>query len=272
MNKAKAAFTAAIILVVSGATAVCWYLNENGIIGETDDVSAQYVDTVEDANVYDGNDYYLNEDDGEEPDAEQSVQTTVMDSDEPEDIEKDNQNTDNTGINEFLSIFSKLYFCANDSYSKNAPDSYELLKFAYLYETVFNGGAKTDLKYTDDDVGAYNGIEADAAQEIIDRFFGVQISRESVYTENTYAFFKYEDGYFYTPAADGIGHENLTVSDSVVRNGDNISVEFTVYSQGVSCDMTAEQARTNGTEYASGRAEIRIVENDFQLIYYSVTE
>ena len=63
---------------------------------------------------------------------------------------------------------------------------------------------------------------------------------------------------------------NVTVADTVMQSADRIFVTFTIYSEGVTSDMTAAQAKKKGTMYASGSAEILDTENGFCLIAYSV--
>ena len=282
MNKAKALFTAAIIVIVSGASAVCWYLNENGIIGnDGGDMTAPdgYVAEYDEKNDINANVDNADGADNEEKQESKTEKTTAAsDEDDAKDENAENNKSDNSvqkienadEINEFLSIFSRLYFSEDKSYSKNSADTYELLKFAYLYQVVYGGGKGTVTEYFDDDIGAYNGIQADTAEKIIDKYFGVGISRESVYTEKTYSFFKYIDGYFYTPAADGVGYSDLVIVDSAVKRGNTVAVEFTVYSDGVSLGMTADEARKKGEKYADGRAEIDVSDGGYVLTYYSV--
>ena len=279
MNKAKAIFTAAVIAVVAGASVVCWYLNEEGIIGNSEDISGQDSYISADGDYADSHDDYYEYDDNEKTEntTEKNAQDSDVEADEDVGNEQKNDNvqTDNgsnTQLNEFLSTFTKLYFSESRAYKEKSPDSYELLKFAFLYEKVFNDSENIQTKYSDDEIGVYSGIKASAAEDILDEFFGITVELNSVYTENTYSFFKYEDGYFYTPAADGIGYMNLAVADSVVKDGSIISVEFTVYSDGVSCDMSSSQARANGEKYASGRAELREVSGGYHLIYYSLNK
>lgn len=290
MNKAKALFTAGMIVVVAGTSAVCWQLNEKGMFGSGDDsTDTQDSYVVEDENNnYEDDHIYYNEKNnnadngnGEEADntGKTAESTTVKDENddviENNDGEKQNElpyDIDTTDINEFLSTFSKLYFSENGRYSAVAPDSYELLKFAYLYAVVYNGGSGTVTEYFDDDIGAYNGISFSQASSIINEFFGVTIAEKSVYTEKTYSFFMYKDGYFYTPAADGVGYDNLTVVDAVEQQDDTLTVKFTVYSQGVSCDMSSAEAKRNGQKYAEGNATIVVDGNDYRLESYFVSK
>lgn len=272
MNKAKALFTVGVIVVVAGASALCWYLNDKGLLSpdeKTSDIQDSYA--VDDDNYHeDGNaeenDFIVEE----EP--QNQNETTTEKTENKQENEKNAQEEidDLTDLNEFLSTFSRLYFSENGSFSSDAPNEYELLKFAYLYAVVFDSGEGTVTEYFDDEIGAYNGISAYDAEYIINKFFGIKISRKDVYTESTYSFFKYDNGYFYTPAADGVGYENLVVVDSAVKNGDTVSASFTVYSEGVDCSMSSAQAKKKGISYADGKTEIIIENGEYKLVYYSI--
>lgn len=272
MKKAKALFAAGIIVIVAGASALCLYLNDNGKLSFGNENAV----TEENAAVPDADYDYVIEDDVPEnnvgEDNAVSQTTTEVNVDDEENIPEDTEKVDTVAINEFLSIFSRLYFCNNDKHSENNPDKYEMLKFAYLYAEVFENGAGIRTEIFDDDIGIYNGISEEDAKRITEKFFGMSLKSESVHTENDYQFFMYSDGYFYTPAADGLGYVNLSVVDSAVKNGDTITVAFTVYSNGVRCDMTSEQAKKKGTVYASGKAEIQLENDNYRLISYSVKE
>ena len=51
MNKAKALFSGAMIIAVAGASATCWYLNDKGMLGNSETTTLQaYVE-------YENNDY-----------------------------------------------------------------------------------------------------------------------------------------------------------------------------------------------------------------------
>lgn len=274
MNKAKALFTVGVIVIVAGASALCWYLNDKGLLTPDENVS----DVQDSYEAYDDGDNDNKSDDAHVRDPaveneEPQQKETTTESAEKEQADKENADEkidDLTALNEFLSTFSSLYFSENSSFSSDSPNEYELLKFAYLYAVVFDSGKGTVTEYFDDEIGAYNGISADNAEKIIDKFFGVSISRKDVYTENTYSFFKYDNGYFYTPAADGVGYENLVIVDSAVINGNAVSVSFTVYSKGVDSSMSSAQAKKKGTSYAEGKAEIVITDGEYKLVYYSL--
>lgn len=278
MNKAKAMFTAGIIVIVAGASALGIYLNEKGIIGvEPDNVPESNVEQNDDYENNNGNNDYYNENNDY---VDKSDMTIADNNDKQDDNEKendnksDNDNNDDTSdyqqINDFLSIFTKLYFSENKKYSEKTPDSYELLRFAFQYEKIMNNRNNIVTKYTDDSIGVYEGMKVSDVESIIGKFFGISVEQDSVYTESTYSFFKYENGYFYTPAADGVGFDNLAIAKSVTKNGAVLSVEFSVYSDGVTTNMTAYQAAQTGAKYANGRAELRETESGYVLIFYSL--
>lgn len=272
MKKAKALFAAGIIVIVAGASALCLYLNDNGKLSFCNENAVTEENAVAPDAEYD---YVLEDDEPEKNVAEENVTnqtTTEVSADDKEETPEDAEKVDTVAINEFLSTFSRLYFCNNDKHSEKNPDKYEMLKFAYLYAEVFENGAGIRTEIFDDDIGIYNGIGEEDVKRITEKFFGMSLKSESVHTENDYQFFMYSDGYFYTPAADGVGYVNLSVADFAVKNGDTITVSFTVYSDGVSCDMTSEQAKKKGTVYASGKAEIQVKDDNYRLISYSVKE
>lgn len=264
MKKAKALFTAGIIVIVAGASAVCLYLNDSGKLnfGETESV-VQGNDVVQDKETEDSLDVGGNSAENLSRQSETENNNDLQNKEETEEI-------DTVSLNEFLSTFSKLYFSQDRTYSQNDADGYELLRFAYLYATVYENREDIVTEYFDDDIGVYNGIKASRAQDIINKFFGIEISEESVYTEKTYQFFMYRDGYFYTPAADGVGFTDITVVDSAIKSGDTVSVFFTVYTDGVNTDMTAVQAKETGTVFAKGTAQLVAKDGEFTLTEYSI--
>lgn len=272
MNKAKALFATGIIVIVAGVSAVCLYLNNSGKLSFGKDG-----DAVDNSEIVQDEDYGDNaenngshSENGDNDSADGYTEADGNNIKTEDEAPEDGDKVDITAVNEFLSTFSRLYFCENSEYSEDDPDMYELLKFAYLYAETSENGECTQTEFFNDDIGFYNGIKAEDAKRIIEKFFGISIEYESVYTEQDYQFFMYRDGYFYTPAADGVGYVDLSVTDSAVKSGDTISVVFTVYSDGVTCDMTSGQAKENGTVHASGKAEIRITSDGYKLIDYSV--
>lgn len=263
MKKAKALFAAAIIVIVAGASAVCLYLNDSGKLGfgENETVTDEY-GVVQDAV---NENYAQNDVKSDEP----SSQQAENEENEADDI-KNEEKVDTESLNEFLSTFSRLYFSQDREYDCQNADNYELLRFAFLYVTVFEGRDAIVTAYFDDEIGVYNGIEAADAKRIIDKFFSISISEQSVYTEQTYQFFMYRDGYFYTPAADGVGFTDITIVDSAVKSEDMISVAFTVYSDGVTTDMTSDEAKNSGTVFAKGSAQMCVEDGEYILMSYKV--
>lgn len=270
MKKAKAFFTLGIITIVAGASAVCLYLDNKGMLSFSEDMSVVETTAAVQDDYY-GNEYENNEE-APEPDVNNDEQKDENSGNiqNEEAADEKPEKLDAASVNEFLSIFSGLYFSERYDYSQDNFNSYELLKFAYLYAVRHGDSDGIVTGYPDDEKGMHNGIEASEAERIISDFFGVEISRESAFTENSYQYFMYRDGYFYTPAADGISHVNVTVADTVVKNDDSISVAFTIYSEGVTSDMTAAQAKKYGTVYAKGEAELVRTADGYRLVRYSV--
>ena len=271
MNKAKAFFTLGIITIVAGASAVCLYLNDNGMLSFSEDASAVETTVVMQDSYYedeaeDEAQIPFEDDAAEDEKDEDPVDAADDKKEEAETPEK----LDVASVNEYLSIFSGLYFSEKYDFSQDKFNDYELLKFAYLYADKFEKSKGIVTGYSDAEKGMHNGIKASEAKRIIDEFFGVDIAMESAFTENSYQYFMYRDGYFYTPAADGISHMNVTVADTVVQSDDRISVSFTIYSDGVTSDMASAQAKKNGTVYASGKAELLKTADGFVLTAYSV--
>lgn len=291
MNKAKALFTAGIIVIVAGASALCWYLNDSGALSEQAQnqedadkyiVSVDY-DDADNYNSIDNNDDDNDDDNDDAQSSDGSETSTLNEKDEKDNDDKEDENNqadddravdsvDTVKINEYLTIFSSLYFSESSRYSSSDADTYELLKFAYLYSVVYKNGSGIVLRQIDDDIGTYSGIEASVAENIINRFFGLGIARESVYKEQTYAFFMYRDGYFLTPAADGMGYGNVSIVDYAEQSGSIISVKFTIYSDGVTSDMTAQQAKSCGNVYSSGSAILRQYGDSYRLESYYINE
>ena len=242
MNKAKAIFAAGMIIVVAGSSAALWYLNDKGIIGNESTTTA-YVEENE------------NYDDAEKNDAQ------------PENDKNDSQNQPQTEpdektqvpeseINEFLSTFSKVYFTEQGaSFDINNCSDYDLILFAFSHIRSTDKSLIT-LEQRDDSIMYYNGISAEKVNEVLNEYFGISVAQESVYTENSYAFFSYSDGYFYTPAADGLAYKNNTVVNSVECENDQMTVKFTVYS--------------GDAFYADGEAKIQLENDEMKLVYYTV--
>ena len=268
MKKAKALFAGAMIVLIAGTSAVFWYLNDRGVIGEKKDaVSDEFVVS----GAYD--DPYYNEkgENAPEPDGEDGEQGETQNGGTGTTAA---QNADADGVasesvNRFLSNFSLVYFAETEPYTAGSRSNYELIRFAYAHTRRLNPGAVV-TKQTSDAIGYYYGVPYDAVNDVLKNYLDVTVGEESVYTESDYAFFRYEDGYFYTPAADGVGFCNRVVADSVAENGDTLTVAFTVYSDGVSYDMTASQAHASGEKYASGSAKIKKSADGYILLAYRI--
>ena len=240
MNKAKAIFSGAMVLVIAGTSGACWYLNEKGLIGKDSvtqpdsyiEAEDEYKDSVQNNNYNDNND--------------EKNETTTVNADEK--ISEDE-------INDFLSVFTRGYFSEKDEYTPGSRSTYELIRFAYSH-IKRTDSSLIETRREDDSIGYYNCVPAEEINAVLSEYLDVTVPPESVYTENDYAFFRYSDGYFMTPAADGLPFVNTADCDSIEQSGDSISVTFTVSSgDGV---------------YAHGEAEIKMADDRLILVYYSL--
>lgn len=261
MTKTKAIFAAVIVVIVAGLSVLFWYLNENGVIDSKENESDSNL--MSESTAYDNDSTTGNEFNDD---------TTAVSKEE--ETQENNQNAEiaqNEVINEFLSVFSRTYFSENKEYSEKYTDTYELIRFAYAYTSV-NNPSLIKTEHIDDDIGYYYAISADTVNDVLMKYLGITVGKKSVFTEDTYTFFRYSDGSFYMPAADGLGYVNVAIADSVIESDDTIAVEFSIYSAGVTADMTSRQAKANGEKYASGRAEIAVKDGNYILSYYKITQ
>ena len=140
-----------------------------------------------------------------------TVQTTTeAQTTEVQTTEKEEESTlfSDDEIENFLSVFANYYFAEQSgSFNSKDYDPYDLILFAYTY-TKHTDKLSVKAKNEDDNIGIYMGISIEKVNEVLDEYFGLVVDAESAYTENDYEFFRYEDGYFWTPAADGVGFTN----------------------------------------------------------------
>lgn len=247
MKKTKALFAAMIIVVVAAASAGLWYLNENGKLG-TEKESQPETTVNQQENDENAEDKIPAVNDGNNAEKE----TTT----ERQSEEETTAQVNDYEVDDFLSTFSKVYFAeSTGEFSIDSCSDYELIMFAYLH---IKNTDKSLLgqEERDDDIVYYTTVAYDDINSVIEKYIGVSVDKESVFTENDYEFFRYEDGYFYTPSADGLAYKNICEANYVSASGDIITVEFTVYS--------------GGAKYAAGEAKIRIAEDGMKLQYYSV--
>lgn len=244
MKKAKALFATGVIVVVAGLSVAMLYLNDMGFLNNGD-TSETYIDDVND------NDY-VDTDDDVAPDGNDETQQTEI----QQVTDAAEENIGESEINEFLSAFANVYFAEQgNGFDIQKCSDYELIQFAYLYIRNTDKDSVV-LQQLDDSIMYYYTVSYESVRNVVEKYFGVKISAESVYTENDYAFFRYKDGYFYTPAADGLGYGNTAVADSVEYRNDNAVVRFSVYS--------------GAEKYAEGEAEIRIQGNNMNLVSYRI--
>lgn len=243
MKKAKALFVAGVIVVVAGLSAAMLYLNDAGFLNNGD-AAETYVD--------DNNNDSVNVNDNTDPDGNDETQQSEI----QQTTDESDGNIGESEINEFLSVFANVYFAEQgNGFDIKKCSDYELIQFAYLHIRNTDKDSVI-LKQLDDSIVYYYTVPYEKVRSVVENYFGVQISEESVYTENDYAFFRYSDGYFYTPAADGLAYKNTAVADSVEYRSDNALVRFTIY--------------TDDEKYAEGEAEIRIYDNNMNLVSYRV--
>ena len=243
MNKAKALFSGAMVLVIAGASAACWYLNEQGLIGK-DSVTQPDSYVEQEDNNYGGGEKQ------EKPDNDKSEEketATVADT-EGQEISTDE-------INDFLSVFTKVYFSEKNEYTPASRSTYELIRFAYSH-IKRTDSSLIETRREDDEVGYYNRVSAEEINKVLGEYLDVTVPPESVYTENDYAFFRYSDGYFMTPAADGLPFVNVAVCDSIEKSDDTYRVTFAVMGD---YDV-----------YARGEAELKETDGRLVLVYYKV--
>ena len=133
MNKAKAFFTLGIITIVAGASAVCLYLNDKGMLSFSEDISVIETTAVVQDSYYEE----AHEDEAGLPEEDNAAEEK---DENPENVDNDKKEEDAApekldvvSVNEFLSIFSGLYFSEKYDFSQDKFNDYELLKFAYLY-------------------------------------------------------------------------------------------------------------------------------------------
>lgn len=255
MNKAKAIFAAGVIVVVSGASAGMWYLNEKGYFGE-EQTSAIYEDYEENDGQYDNDDipendavYNENEDDGSEDKVTEDAQENVA-SDEKSDYTEED-------YGEFLSVFTKAYFYENGrEYRADSYSDYELIRFAWAHINRTDNEALI-LEEKDDSIRYYYKVSREKVNAVLEKYLGTTVPAESVYTENDNAFFKFEDSYFYAPAADGLPYINTAEVETVSYEDGVATVTFTVYS--------ADE------KYARGEARI-LTDDGMKLEYYKIKQ
>ena len=277
MRKAKAFFAAVVIIIVAGASAAVWYMNEKGYIGKnSNQISSEAFENSIDYSA----DTDIKSDDAERTDKVPANKTDENITAKPNEnytknTQKDNRDTPNineSDINEFLSVFSRVYFAENKDYSCDKYSDYEVIRFAYSH--IFRTERSSVItRQTDDNIGSYFGVPYDKVNEVLEEYLGITADREGVYTEKPYEFFNYDNGYFYTPAAEGLGFQNLAIADSIRKKdeSDNLyEISFTVYSSSVNCDMSSEEAKEKGEKYAAGKAEIEITDGNYILKSYAI--
>lgn len=234
MNKAKALFAAGIIVVVAAASGALWYLNENGRIGTETTTAAQT--TIADYN-------YENK-----TEKNTTAETTTVKAEPASAYTKDE-------INNFLSVFSNVYFAEQSGFNSKNYSDYDLLLFAFLHiKNTDKSAVVTEIR--DDDIIYYSGVSIEKVNTVLDEYFGLVVDAQSVYTEQDHLFFLYENGMFYTPAGDGLSYNNRCEATSVAYSGDNIIVQFTIYA--------------GNEKYATGEARIKASESGLKLDLYKV--
>ncbi len=121
-------------------------------------------------------------------------------------------------LNLFLSNFSEAYYDPNDAYYTN-PDEQKIM-FAYLHSLInYNGSIIYE--------NGYYGIYASDVDKILNRFFGTTVPRQTPYNSKVW---KYKNGKFLIPAADGESYGAFSLATGMYPNGDGTyRVTFNVY-------------------------------------------
>ena len=241
MNKAKAIFSGMMVLLIAGASGAMWYLNEKGIIGND---SAAQPDSYVEQEVNDPQ--YVKPDNGNNKNDGEKETTTLPGTD---------NESDKAEINEFLTVFAKLYFSESSEYTPGSRSTYELIRFAYSH-IKRTDSSLIETRKEDDSIGYYNCVSAEKVNEVLREYLDVTVPAESVYTANDYAFFKYSGGYFMAPAADGLPFVNEAVCDTVEWDGDLATVRFAILS--------------DGEVYADGEAQVKKTDDGLVLVYYNI--
>lgn len=244
MNKAKAIFSGAMIIAVAGASAACWYLNDKGYLGANEATEPDAYVEYEDKDSYQQDSVW----DNDSPDTGKNEKTTVGEGNEASAVSE-------TEINEFLSVFTKVYFSENTVYTPESRSTYELIRFAYSHIKRTEPSA-VETRQSNDEIGYYSGVPADEVNAVLEKYLGVTVPAESVYTENDYSFFKYSDGFFLAPAADGLPFVNTAVCDEITETESSVNAQFTVFS--------------GEAVYAKGEAEMKKSDNGLILVRYNI--
>lgn len=245
MNKAKAVFSGAMILVIAGASGVCWYLNDKGIIGKESVSQPEAYVEYEDNNYNENANYYGNSSNN----SGEKAETTTTAENKPIDTVSEND------INEFLTVFAKVYFSENTAYNPESRSTYELIRFAYSHIKRTEPSLIKTIQSADE-ISYYSGVPADEVNAVLEKYLGVTVPHESVYTENDYSFFKYSDELFLAPAADGLPFVNTAVCDKITETENTVNAQFSVFS--------------NGEVYATGEAKIEKTDTGLILVYYNI--
>lgn len=118
-------------------------------------------------------------------------------------------------LNIFLSNFCEAHFGDYDSQNYSEES---LVSFAYIHNKI---NKPEKIKYENN----YNYISADDVRETVNRFFGKGITYKS------YDYYKYSNGYFYTPAGSGESYSYFSIVSNMWKN--NVSgyylVDFTTF-------------------------------------------
>ena len=144
-------------------------------------------------------------------------------------------------INIFLSNFSEAFYDPDDSYYTN-PDE-QKISFAYIHAKL-NSPKKILWE------GSYYGISAENVDAILYRFFGETVPHK---TPSGSKWWKYQNGKFLMPAADGESYPDFSIATNMLVNADGTyTVAFNVYSDD---SVTGGDRLTDKTVYSLTDAE-----------------
>lgn len=121
-------------------------------------------------------------------------------------------------INLFLSNFSEAYYDPDDNYYTSSAE--QKINFAYLHAKI---NSPSYVIYEN----GYSGISAANVDKILYRFFGSTVSHT---TPANSKWWRYKNGNFLIPSADGESYPDFSIATSMIANGNGTyTVEFNIY-------------------------------------------
>ena len=179
-------------------------------------------------------------------------------------------------LNLFLSNFSEAYYDPDDSYYTD-PDEQKIM-FAYLHSIINYNSVKNKLYDS-----YYYGIPASEVDRILNRFFGKTVPHK---TPSNSKVWKYRDGIFLIPAADGESYGAFSLATGMYPNGNgtyritfnvyydesvlggNIITDKSIYS--LSPETVYSRCSYEGNGTAIVRPKVYNGENTYEIVEYKV--